>query len=265
VQGWLVQRLHDTSLGSQLAQLMRQQTRFLWTPLGLLVRMLLSGVVLAALLIQTELIAGGWFPSLLLGLVLGGYLPLWMVLHARSRRLREIENQLPDTLDYIERAMRAGHAFSSAIQMAGEETSEPLAREFRVVFEQINYGVSMDDALKALAQRIPNSHINYFVVSVLIQRDTGGNLSELLRHISHAVRERIRFAGELRVLSSEGRLSGWVLTLLPFGIGTVLYLINPKFMNRLIEDPAGPTILGTTAALMVVGILWMRRIVRVDY
>lgn len=265
VEGWLAQRLHDTRLGGRLALLLRQQTRYLWTPTGLLARMAVSAVVGAFVLVQLDVLLGGWIVSLPVGMLLGAYLPVLMVLRARSQRLAQVEAQLPDALDYIERAMRAGHAFSSAIQMAGEEIAEPLAREFRIVFEQVNYGIALDDALKALAERVPNPHINYFVVSVLIQRDTGGNLTELLRHVAHAVRERVRFAGELRVLSSEGRLSGWVLTLLPFGIGGVLYIINPRFMNRLIEDPAGPTILGSTVALMALGVVWMRRIVRVDY
>jgi tight adherence protein B len=265
VQGWAAQRLADTPLGSGLQLLLRQQTRYFWTVPGLLFRMLLAGVVAAAVLVTMDVLAGGWFVSLMVGLVGGGYIPLAMVLHARSQRLEKVEKQLPDSIDFIERAMRAGHSFSSSIQMAGEETPEPLAREFRIVFEQINYGIPMDEALKSLAQRLPNPHVNYFVVSVLIQRDTGGNLTELLRHVSHSVRERVKFSGELRILSSEGRLSGVVLTGLPFALGGFLYLSNPRFLNGLINDPSGPTVLGTTAALMVVGVLWMRRIVRIDY
>lgn len=262
---WLSLKLSGTRAWEWLQLLISQQARLHWTVEGLLLRMALGGVAGAALLLALAVLPGGWPVNLGLGLLAGGYVPLWRLQVARRDHLARIEQQLPDTLDFIERAMRAGHAFSSAIQIAGQETPEPLAREFRIVFEQVNFGASLDEALQALAQRLPNPHVNYFVVSVLIQRETGGNLTELLRHVSQAVRERIKFMGQLRVLSSEGRMSGWVLTLLPFGLGGLLYLINPAFLNNLIEDPAGPTILGSTGVLMVVGILWMRRIVRIRY
>lgn len=262
---WLSLKLSGTRAWDWLQLQISQQARLRWSIEGVLLRMAGSGAAGAGLFLLLGVLPGGGWLNLLAGLLAGGYLPLWRLRTARRAHLERIEQQLPDTLDFIERAMRAGHAFSSAIQIAGQETPEPLAREFRIVFEQVNFGASLDEALKAMALRLPNPHVNYFVVSVLIQRETGGNLTELLRHVSHAVRERVKFMGQLRVLSSEGRMSGWVLTLLPFGLGGLLYLINPTFLNGLIEDPAGPTILGTTGALMVVGILWMRRIVNIRY
>jgi tight adherence protein B len=201
-------------------------------------------------------------PVLALGL---GALPMLRVLRARHRRLGAIEQQLPDSLDLMSRALRAGHAFPSALQMVGTEGPEPIAQEFRITFDEVNYGVPLHDALKNLALRVPVGDLRFFVVAVAIQRETGGNLTELLDKLSHLVRDRFRLIGLLRVLSAEGRLSAWILTFLPFILMGAIHFINPKFIALLWTDPAGLFAIQASAALMVLGIFWMWRTIKIDY
>ncbi|HTD04527.1 type II secretion system F family protein [Undibacterium sp.] len=188
----------------------------------------------------------------------------WLSLIGKKRkRLAKIEGQLPDALDLMSRAMRAGHALPSAIKMVSEEMPEPLADEFRIVFDEVNYGISMQEALKNMAARVPGTDVGYFVVAVLIQRETGGNLTELLHNIATIVRERLKLFGQIKVFSAEGRLSAWILGLMPFGMAAVLQLVNPGFMSLLWSDPAGQQMLGCMAVLMVLGVFWMRKLIRI--
>lgn len=256
--------LQASEFGRKAELLLLQQSRYDWTLGGLVWRMAGWAVGLGLLLLIFNPLPGGRFLSTMAGMALGAYVPLGLLRYHRAKRMARIDQQLPDTIDFIERAMRAGHSFPSSVQMAGQQTPDPLAREFRFVFEQINYGVSLQEALQELVQRTPSADLNYFVVSVLIQRETGGNLTELLRHVSAAVRARVRFNGQLRVLSSEGRASGKVLTALPFGVGGVMFLANPGFMSMLTDDPSGRKVLAFTAVWMAVGIAWMRKIVRIE-
>lgn len=195
--------------------------------------------------------------------VAAGALPLIYVLNAKMKRLNTFEQQLPDALDLMGRAMRAGHAFPSALKMVGEEMPEPAAGEFRIVFDEVNYGISVQDALTNLATRVPSTDLRYFVISVLIQRETGGNLSELLDKISALIRARLRLLGTVRVLSAEGRLSAWILTLLPFALALVLNIVNPKFLSLLWVDPMGLKVVGFALILMIVGIYWMWRVIKI--
>lgn len=192
-----------------------------------------------------------------------GCMPALFVLRRRRLRLRKIEEQLPEVLDLMSRAMRAGHAFLSALQMAGTEGPEPIAREFRMASEEVNYGVAMQEALVNLAVRVPVADLRFFVVAVAVQRETGGNLAELLDKIASLIRARFKLLGTIRVLSAEGRLSGWILTILPFALLAVINLINPKFMSILWKDPAGMIAIYAGLGLMVVGITWMWRIVKI--
>jgi tight adherence protein B len=192
-----------------------------------------------------------------------GFLPLLYMQAAKHKRMLTIEEQLPDALDFMGRAMMAGHAFPSALQMVGSEMPEPIAGEFRIVFDEINYGISTQEALTNLSVRVPSTDLSYFVIAVLIQRETGGNLAELLGNISSLIRARLKLLGTVRVLSAEGRLSGWVLTLLPFVLGFVLQIVNPKFLNVLWTDPVGIKMVGFALCLMVVGIFAMWRITKI--
>lgn len=191
------------------------------------------------------------------------FLPTLFVMRCRTRRMMKLERQLPDVCDMIARALRSGHAFTSTIGMVSDEFSEPMGSEFRVTFDEINYGVSLHDALMNLAARVPVSDLRYFVIAVLIQRETGGNLAELLDSIAHLIRERFKLFDKIRVLSAEGHMSAWVLGLLPFGNAAMMMLMNPEFLRVLWEDSVGLRMIGVTLVSMVLGMLWMRRIIRI--
>ncbi|WP_342113839.1 type II secretion system F family protein [Pseudoduganella sp. OTU4001] len=190
-------------------------------------------------------------------------LPLLWVINQKTKRLQKVDHQLPDALDLIGRALRAGHAFPTAMKMVGDEMSEPIADEFRITFDEVNFGISMHDALMNLATRVPSTDLRYFVIAVLIQRETGGNLAELLDNISRIVRERIKLLGQIRVLSAEGKMSAWVLGLLPFGAGLMIQLTNPGFLSVLYTDPAGRKMVATAIMMMIAGVFVMRKIIRI--
>lgn len=271
--------LHGSSLAKQrmLAQAPGMERLLLQIPrIHQLDRMLLqAGLSLSvAKFIGFTLLAatGGVVFGLLVGLpvfaviamgVAAGLVPLFYIQGARHKRMIAIEQQLPDALDLMARAMMAGHAFPSALQMVGSEMPEPIASEFRIVFDEINYGISTQEALVNLTKRVPSTDLSYFVIAVLIQRETGGNLAELLGNISELIRARLKLLGTVRVLSAEGRLSAWILTLLPFALGFVLQIINPKFLSVLWEDPLGLKMVGFALCLMAVGILAMWRIIKI--
>ncbi|HSI58047.1 MAG TPA: type II secretion system F family protein [Ideonella sp.] len=190
-------------------------------------------------------------------------LPWWRVASRHRSRAERIERQFPEALDLMGRAMRAGHAFPSAVKMVAEEMADPLGRDFRILFDEMNYGVPTNDALAHLAERVPLPDVSYFVVAVMIQREAGGNLAELLDKIAIIVRDRLKLLGEVRTLSAEGRLSAIILTALPFGVGLVVNLVNPKFIAVLWTDPAGVRMVGVALFMMLAGILWMRSIIRI--
>jgi tight adherence protein B len=190
-------------------------------------------------------------------------LPWWRVASRRNKRIERIERQFPEALDLMGRAMRAGHSFPSAVKMVADEMAEPLGRDFRLLFDEMNYGVPTNEALLHLADRVPVSDVSYFVVAVMIQRESGGNLAELLDKISVIVRDRLELLGEVRTLSAEGRLSAIILTALPFGVGLVVNIMNPEFMAVLWTDPMGLRMVGVAIFMMVLGILWMRSIIRI--
>lgn len=234
-----------------------------------------SGLTLSvADLLGLSLILGaiGFFAPLFFGhtvligtglAVMLGSLPILYVLHAKSKRLIRIESQLPDAIDLMGRAMRAGHAFPNALNMVGDEMSAPIGSEFRILFDEINYGVTLEDALLNLLSRVPSTDLRYFVVALLLQRQTGGNLAELLDNISSMVRARIKLMGEVRTLSAEGKLSAWILSLLPFAAALIINLVNPGFMTVLWTDPDGLKMVYGALFMMTVGIWWMTRIIKI--
>jgi len=193
--------------------------------------------------------------------LLAALLPVLYVRRRRAKRLRQLERQLPDVCDMLSRALRSGHAFSMAIDMVGTEFAEPMAGEFRITFDEINYGISLNEALGNLATRVPIRDLRYFVIAVLIQRETGGNLAEVLDGITSLIRERFKLFDKVRVLSAEGKMSAWVLGLLPFIVGTLMVFMNPDFMQVLWKDPAGLKLIMGGLASMAVGVLWMSRVV----
>jgi tight adherence protein B len=193
----------------------------------------------------------------------GATVPLLYLSHRRSRRLAHLERQLPDALDLVTRALRAGHSFASSVQMIGEEMSDPIATEFRMVADEVNFGVSLQQALTNLSERVPLTDLRYFVVSVLIQRDSGGNLTEVLGNLSRLIRDRLKLLARVRVLSSEGRLSAWILGLMPFALAGLMNVFNPEFMSPLWTDPMGLTVIKYMLAMMAVGVVILRKIVKI--
>ncbi|MDD2918555.1 type II secretion system F family protein [Rhodoferax sp.] len=213
------------------------------------------GGLVAGLLLQWPV-----FVILLVILALA-LLPLFRLVLLRNKRLHKIEAQLPDAMDLIGRALRAGHAFPSALAMVGAEAQEPIASEFKITSDEISFGISVDSALNNLASRVPSPDMRYFVMAVIIQRETGGNLAELLGKLAELVRERFKLFAKVRVLAAEGKLSAWILVALPFCVAGVVQLLNPKYMAVLFTDTMGIKLVIGAMVLMVVGIFAMWRII----
>ena len=204
-------------------------------------------------------------PLLALPLVWLGVCALgWAELRRRKhQRLVCIDQQLPDALDLMARALQAGHALSGALLIAAKESKQPIASELQAVFDEVNFGISVQVALPHLAERIASDNVRYFVVAALIQSETGGNLAEILKSTAFLIRERQKISGMVRVLSAEGRLSALILSALPFAIAGLLSWVNPGFMAKLWTDPLGLKLLYGSLFLALVGIVWMRRLVSV--
>lgn len=190
-------------------------------------------------------------------------LPILYVQYKRTRRLNKLEQQLPDSLDLMGRALRAGHSFPAALKMIGEEMADPIGREFAVTHDEINFGVSMQRALTNLGQRVPITDIHFFIVAVLIQRETGGNLTELLTNLSKLIRSRLQLHAKIKVLTAEGRISAWTLGLLPFALAALMNLGNPDFISVLWTDPTGIQLTQLTLGIMAVGALWLWQLTKV--
>lgn len=181
----------------------------------------------------------------------------------KKQRLIRIDQQLPDALDLMARALQAGHALSGALLIAAKESKQPIASELQTVFDEVNFGISVQVALPHLADRIASDNVRYFVVAALIQSETGGNLADILKSTAFLIRERQKIAGMVRVLSAEGRLSAVILSALPFAIAGLLSWVNPEFMAKLWTDPLGLKLLTGSLILAGVGIVWMRSLVSV--
>lgn len=219
------------------------------------------GLVLLAVLAGNRL---QWPPVLMLAtaVLIGLAMAAWLQ-HRRSQRMKQIALALPDALDLIARSMQAGHAFTSALQLAAKDSPPPLSHELRTVFEEINFGVGTAQALQALSVRVASDDVRYFVVAVIIQSETGGNLADILKSTAHLIRERQKIAGVVRVLSAEGRISALVLSVLPFALAAFMSLLNPSFVSKLWTDPMGLQLVYVSLTLMALGILWMWKLIQI--
>jgi tight adherence protein B len=224
------------------------------------------------LLLTLLLVACGYLVCMLLTVnplvrfilpVILGSLPFFSVYLKKNRRMQKFGRQLPDALDLIVRALKAGHAFSSGLRMVADEFDDPVGPEFAKTMDEINFGVGVPEALINLTNRVDCPDIKFFVVSVIIQRETGGNLAEVLEKISHLIRERFKFYGRIKVLASEGKLSAIVLISLPFVVCFMLLLVNPNFLKPLYTDPAGKLMIGAAVVLMGMGIFIMKRMISI--
>jgi len=231
-----------------------------WPVSHLLLGALALGAV--SLLAATALLHQPLLIGMLAGAVTAGA-PLAYVRRKRAKRLVKLEQQLPDALDLMTRALRAGHAFGAGLQMISEEMPEPIAGEFRFVHDEVNFGVSLEQAMTNLCVRVPVTDVRYFVVAVLIQRDSGGNLTEVLGNLSRLIRERLKLFRHVRVLSAEGRMSAWLLSLMPFAIALLMTVFNPDFMAPLWHDPIGVSIVRGMLVSMACGVLLLRKIIRI--
>jgi tight adherence protein B len=217
--------------------------------------------------LTTLVIFSQWYHMPALALLLGvvaGTLPLAYVSFMRSRRLKKFEEAFPDTLDLLGRAVRAGHAFTTGLEMVAKESAEPVAGEFRTTFEEQNFGLPLRDALTNLAERIPSVDVRFFATALLVQKETGGNLAEILDELSRVIRERFKIYREVRVKTAQGRLTALVLISLPLGMLILLRIMNPAYMNILFDDPLGPTILTVAACMQIVGAFILWKIVQIE-
>ncbi len=195
---------------------------------------------------------------------LGGLLPFLFVRRKRTKRLREFEAQFPEALDFMARAMRAGHAFPTSLEMLSVESPEPLRSEFRRVFNELNLGEAMAVVLRHLAERLPLIDVRFFVSAVLMQRETGGNLGEILTRLAHVIRERFRLKGQVRAVSAHGRITAGVLTAMPLVVVMALMTIDPKYFMSMVESPDGKYLVSGAIVAQVLGYLSMRKIINFE-
>jgi tight adherence protein B len=181
----------------------------------------------------------------------------------RQRRVRNFNTVLPDAIDLLARALRAGHSVASALEMVGEQSPEPLGVEFTQVFQQQRLGLPFRDALMQMSERMPSRDLYFLITAILIQKETGGDLTEILDRTAHVIRERVRIEGEVRTRTAQGRLTGWILALLPVAMLAIINLVNPGYSDVLFHDPQGRYWLYLGAGLIVVGGLIIRKIVDV--
>jgi tight adherence protein B len=234
------------------------------------VKMSVGTYVLACFAAACAGAAVGWslLHMLTVALVLGGLagaLPYVYLRFKRARRLRLFEEQFPEAMDLISRALRAGHAFTTGLGMVADEIPAPVGSEFRRLFDEQNFGMSLTDALRAMAERVPVLDARFFVTAVLTQRESGGNLSEILDNLSHVMRERFKFKRQLRVISAHGRISAWILSALPPVMALAVFAMSPHYLDPLINDPLGINLILIAGTLQVVGTYIIARMVRIEY
>ena len=200
----------------------------------------------------------------LLAAAMGAALPFLKVARDRTQRIQKVEEQLPEAVDMMKRALRAGHPFSGAIKLVSEELEAPLGKEFGTTFADLNYGNDVRRAMLGLLQRIPSVPVMALVTSVLVQKETGGNLAEILGQISSVIRGRFRLERKIRTLSAEGKLSAWILALVPIVLFGVITVTTPDYLPTLTQDPFGQKLIMAGGVMAVIGILWIRKIIRID-
>jgi tight adherence protein B len=218
---------------------------------------------LGAVFLFATLVAASGILTVLLATFIAGVAPLMVLRMLRRSRMNQIEIQLPDALDLLGQSMRAGHAFSSALRTVGVEGPEPIATEFRMTSDEISFGSSIREGILKLANRVDSMDMRYFALAVLIQSETGGNLSNLMLDLAKLIRERLKLRRTVKVLAAEGRLSGWILGLLPFGFAGLMSIINPGYLSFFWTDPGGWPIVKLMAVLLVIGVIWIRSITNI--
>lgn len=193
-----------------------------------------------------------------------GSIPLLLVLRKRSKRLKAFEEMFPESLEFVARSMRAGHGFAVSLEMIHKEFQEPLAGEFRRTFEEHNLGMPLDLALQKLARRVPLLDVHFFVSAVLLQKRTGGNLAEILDKLAYVIRERFKLRGRIRAISAHGRMTGTALSIIPMAVATLMFFVNPPYVQFFITDETGQIMMGIALALQLAGFLVIKKIVSIE-
>jgi len=200
-----------------------------------------------------------WVPALA-----AGVLPVLYVIRKRKARLHRFEELFPDSLEFVSRSMRAGHAFSVSLEMIHREFQEPLSGEFRRTFEEHNLGLPLDVALQKLAKRVPSLDVHFFVSAVLLQKRTGGNLAEILDKLAYVIRERFKLRGRIRAISAHGRMTGIALSCIPIGVAVLMFYTNPDYVRFFFLDDVGNIMLGAAVALQITGYVIMKQITKIE-
>jgi tight adherence protein B len=253
---WVESLLQDTGLLRRLQQLLLQ-AQSEWSPGGVIVSMILLGLAgsLACYLLV------GSVPLAVLAYT-SASAPYWLLRMKRSRRIHAFEEALPSAIEMCARSLRAGHSMAAAIGTLAEEAQEPVRMEFGEVFRKQNYGLPLRDALMELLERVPSPDLRILVTGILVQKDTGGNLPEIMDRIVNVIRDRVRIQAEVRTHTAQGRLTGWILCLLPPALLLLINLMNPGYSKVLLQDPMGRKLLYTGVGLLATGAFIIRRIVQ---
>jgi tight adherence protein B len=224
------------------------------------------------ILISLVLLALGYvvsyhfFPMPPINLVAGVFLallPLFLLMYKRKRRFGRFEGLFPEALDLLTRAVKAGHAFNTGIEMIADEMPDPVSKEFRITYDEQNFGLPLKQALFNLVDRIPLLDLKFFVTAVLMQKETGGNLAEILTNLSHVIRERFKIMGEVRTFSAQGRLTGYILTATPIGMGFILSMMNWDYMSGLFKTEVGHYMLAGAGFCQILGYIVIRKVVNI--
>ncbi len=242
-------------------QLLIEQCDLQWT-VGRIVFGTLVLVCLGAVVGNWWIAPGllGWAPGLALGAA-----PYLFLLQKRKLRLRRFSELLPEAIDLMSRGLRAGQALSASVETIAQESDEPLRSEFRRAADEQSFGLPFREAMINLSRRVPVTDLQFLVTAILVQKETGGNLAQILDKASHVIRERVRVAGQMRIRTAQGRLTGWILCALPFVIFIALNFLNPGYGKSLFQDPLGQKLVTYAAIMMVIGMLVIRKIVNIKY
>ena len=239
-----------------------QQAGMTWTVPQLVITMVITGLVGALLGFKIHLLIDTTLSMMVLG-ALFACLPLLFVRRQRKKRLAKFEEQFPEALDFVARALRAGHAFQVSLSMLSQESPDPLKSEFLKVYNEQNLGEALPVVLRHLAERVPLLDVKFFVAAVLMQRETGGNLGEILTKLSSVIRDRFRLKGQVKAASAHGRITATILTVLPVVTVMILSLIAPGYLPAMAKDPDGKHLIIASIVAQVIGYGIMRKIINI--
>lgn len=248
-------------IASRLARLL-SEAGMDWTVQRLIITMFVAFLVGGLIGLRLQLPSPPAIRAFGIGLI-ASFVPLLVVKSKRTKRLNLFEEQLPEALDFLARSMRAGHAFSISLEMIGEELADPLGHEFRSLFNELNLGASLERSFAGFGQRVPLADVRFFSSAVLLQRQTGGNLSEILNRLSHIIRERFRLKGQVKAASAHGRMTATVLTLLPICTLGGLIITSPGYLDPLMTDPLGRKLVGAGLLFQVLGNYFIQKIIKI--